>query len=98
MMKFSSLCEHSPLNSSIFQVDERTFHMELSIQLEKMTVIEKIAAIETIWRDLTRTDESVPSHSWHRDVLEARRSRVEESVSEFTEWSEARDRIRQQSQ
>ncbi len=72
--------------------------MDLSIQLEKMTVIEKLAAIEAIWRDLTLTDEDVPSPSWHRDVLIARQSRVEEGSSEFTEWSEAKDRIRRKSQ
>lgn len=63
--------------------------MDLSIQLEKMTVIEKLAAIEAIWRDLTLTDE---------DVLIARQSRVEEGSSEFAEWSEAKDRIRRKSQ
>jgi len=72
--------------------------MELSIQLEKMTVIEKMAAIETIWRDLACTDEKVPSPSWHNDVLSARQSRVEEDASEFTEWSEAKNRIRRKSQ
>jgi len=71
--------------------------MELSIQLEKMTVIEKLAAIETIWKDLTGTDEKVPSPSWHGDVLNARQSRVAEGTSEFTNWSEAKDRIRRKS-
>lgn len=72
--------------------------MELSIQLEKMTVIEKMAALETIWRDLAGTDENVPSPSWHSDVLSARQSRVNEGTSEFAEWSEARDRIRRKVQ
>lgn len=72
--------------------------MELSIQLEKMTVVEKLAAIETIWRDLAGTDENVPSPSWHNDVLGARQSRVEEGSSKFSDWSEARDRIRRKTQ
>lgn len=71
--------------------------MELSIQLEKMTVVEKLAAIETIWQNLTRSDEEIPSPAWHKDVLGARQSRVGEGVSGFSEWSDTKARIRSES-
>ncbi|MBI2432916.1 MAG: addiction module protein [Candidatus Hydrogenedentes bacterium] len=46
--------------------------MELAIPLEKMTVAEKLRALELIWDDLQRRSEDVPSPAWHEDVLKSR--------------------------
>lgn len=74
----------------VFSHIEKGHPMELSIQLDKMTAAEKLAAIETIWQNLIRSDEEVPSPSWHKDILASRQSRVAEGISEFHEWSEAK--------
>ncbi|MCK5132344.1 MAG: addiction module protein [Candidatus Sabulitectum sp.] len=68
--------------------------MEISFQLEKMTVLEKLQTIEEIWKNLAESSNSIPSPSWHNDVLLARAGRVEEGSSQFSDWSEAKDRIR----
>ena len=68
--------------------------MDISFQLEKMTILEKLQAIEEIWNNLAESSNSVPSPSWHNDVLLARAVRVEEGSSNFSDWSEAKDRIR----
>jgi hypothetical protein len=68
--------------------------MELSLALEQMTVLEKIAAIETIWKDLVKSTESIPIPAWHKDVLQARANKIEEGSSTFIDWSDAKDKLR----
>jgi hypothetical protein len=59
-----------------------------------MTTEEKLAAMERLWEELCRSPESVPSPSWHEDVLIARDKRVKEGKAEFTDFDAAKDRIR----
>ena len=68
--------------------------MGLSLRLEKMTVREKLRAIEEIWDDLCRSSETIPSPSWHADVLRAREKRIQQGASRFTAWAEAKRKIR----
>jgi len=68
--------------------------MEYALPLDKMTTVDKLRALEQIWDDLCRTPESVPSPSWHADVLQAREKRIAEGSSQFTDWSEAKQNIR----
>jgi len=60
--------------------------MATALKLDEMTTEEKIAAMEALWRDLSRGDYASPL--WHREVLEAREGAA--SIS----WDEAKDRIR----
>jgi hypothetical protein len=69
--------------------------MQVAIPLDKMTVADKLRALEEIWSDLQRTPEDVPSPAWHADVLSARDSRVREGTSHFGDWTEAKRRIRE---
>ena len=68
--------------------------MEFVLPLDKMTTEEKLAAMERLWEELCRSPESVPSPSWHEDVLIARGKRVKEGKAEFTDFDAAKDRIR----
>ena len=70
--------------------------MELSLPLDQMTTSEKLRALEQIWEDLCRTPEDVPSPAWHADVLRARERRIREGRSEFTDWTDAKQSIRNQ--
>ena len=69
--------------------------MELALPLGQMSVDEKLRALERIWEDLCRDEMTVPSPSWHRDVLEARAARVRAGTEEVLEWEEAKRRIRE---
>jgi hypothetical protein len=71
--------------------------MKLAIPLDEMTTAEKLQAIEEIWAHLERTSEGLPSPGWHADVLAAREDRVREGRSQFSDWSEAKSRIREKS-
>ena len=68
--------------------------MELILPLDQMTVDEKLRALERIWEDLCRKEEDLPSPQWHHDVLEARKIRLRQGEETFTDWEEAKQRIR----
>jgi len=68
--------------------------LEFVLPLDKMTTEDKLAAMERLWEDLCRSPESVPSPSWHEDVLIARDKRVREGKAEFANLDAAKDRIR----
>jgi len=68
--------------------------MGLALRLDKMTVRDKLQALEEIWDDLCRSAKAIPSPSWHADVLRAREKRIRQGTSQFTEWTEAKQKIR----
>ncbi|MDE2058484.1 MAG: addiction module protein [candidate division NC10 bacterium] len=65
-----------------------------ALRLDKMTVRDKLQALEEIWDDLCRSAKMIPSPSWHADVLRAREKRIRQGTSRFTEWTEAKQKIR----
>jgi hypothetical protein len=68
--------------------------MNVAIPLDKMTTADKLRALEEIWEDLRRTPDAIPSPGWHADVLRARESRVADGSSKFSDWADAKRRIR----
>ncbi len=72
--------------------------MKSTIQLDKMTTLEKLRVMEEIWSDLQKAPDQIPSPAWHSDVLQARERGVREGESSFGDWTEAKRRIREQTQ
>ena len=70
--------------------------MDISLPLDKMTSSDKIAVMEKLWEDLCRDPESIPSPTWHKDVLEAREKEVNEGKAKFTSFDRGKGRIRDQ--
>ena len=68
--------------------------MAVTIPLGRMTISDKLRAMETIWDDLQGTPKGVPSPAWHADVLRARESRIRAGRSHFGDWGAAKSRIR----
>lgn len=68
--------------------------MNFTFPLDKMTIEDKLAAMELLWEDLCRNPESMFPPPWHEDVLSAREKRVREGKSNFSDWAAAKDRIR----
>ena len=64
--------------------------MQISLPLDKMSIQEKIATMETLWRDLSQNPEAYDSPLWHREVLECR----EAEGGEFTDWEDAKREVR----
>ncbi|MEO8494300.1 MAG: addiction module protein [Planctomycetota bacterium] len=68
--------------------------MSLELSLETMTVQEKLVLMERLWDDLSRRPEAVPSPAWHGDVLAERIAAVREGRTNFVDWDEAKQRLR----
>lgn len=68
--------------------------MPKSLQLEKMSVTEKLTAINDIWNSLVQDAGNVPSPNWHQEVLQARQMRVDSGVAEFAELDAVKKELR----
>jgi hypothetical protein len=62
----------------------------ISIPLDKMSLAEKLDAMEALWADLSQTPADVPVPQWHRDVLKAR----QESPAIWLDWEQAKASLR----
>ncbi len=70
--------------------------MNISLPLDKMTNLDKIAVMEKLWDDLCRDPETIQSPNWHKKVLESREMEIKEGKAKFTSLSQVKDRIRDQ--
>jgi hypothetical protein len=68
--------------------------MQPVIPLGQMSTSEKLRALEEIWEDLLKSPETIPSPSWHADVLAAREERLGKGTSQLKDWTEAKRSIR----
>jgi len=59
-----------------------------------MTLREKLAAMESLWEDLTRSPEAIESPAWHKDILDERRQRIVDGKARFVDWERAKAEIR----
>ncbi len=73
---------------------EKEKDADISLPLDKMTSLDKIAVMEKLWDDLCRDPESIPSPKWHKEVLEAREKEINEGKAKFAAFDRAKERIR----
>ena len=60
-----------------------------------MPISEKIQLMESLWESLSNdTVSAIPS--WHSDVLTERRALLDQGKESITDWSDAKQRIRDQ--
>ena len=46
--------------------------MPVELQLDRMTLEEKLRVMEALWADLCRQEQNVPVPQWHKDLLDER--------------------------
>jgi hypothetical protein len=68
--------------------------MAINLPLKDMTLQEKLAVMEWLWEDLSRTPEAIESPAWHKTILDERRQRSTEGTSRFVDWETAKKDIR----
>ncbi len=68
--------------------------MASTLRLEKMSVEEKLRAMELLWDDLCRQAGGVSSPDWHADVLAQRQAAVERGEDQFEDWEAAKRSIK----
>jgi Putative addiction module component len=64
------------------------------LDVKALSKTEKLRLLETLWADLTADDSQVPSPAWHREALEETRQRHERGEVIFSDWTEAKARLR----
>ena len=69
--------------------------MQLVIPLNKMSIADKVEAMEAIWADLARNASNVPSPAWHADVLRGRENRIADGSAHFLNIDEAKLAVRE---
>jgi putative addiction module component (TIGR02574 family) len=62
--------------------------------IDKMSVVERLQAMEQIWDALVREDGGVTSPEWHRTVLADRKARAERGETKFLTLAQLRSRLR----
>lgn len=67
--------------------------MSTVIQIDQMTLEEKLRAMEALWDDLCRREEDVPVPRWHKDLLDERERLIEQGKAQFLDWETAKKRI-----
>lgn len=58
--------------------------------VRKLPRSEKLQIMETLWEDLSRSEEGIDSPDWHRQVLEETEKRNETPL----DWPEAKEKLR----
>ena len=70
--------------------------MPPELQPDRMTLEEKLRAMEALWDDLCRREGDVPVPQWHKDLLDERERLVREGKAQFIDWETAKKRIAEQ--
>lgn len=70
--------------------------MSIELPLEKMTLADKLAAMELLWADISKHPADLPSPAWHADVLEERQRRVAAGELKFLDWEIAIANVRRE--
>ena len=70
--------------------------MTIDLPLEKMTLADKLEAMELLWADISRRPADLPSPDWHKDVLDERRRLVAAGELKFLDWDTAISELRKE--
>ena len=68
--------------------------MPITIPLDKMTIEDKLVAMELIWDDLYKTEDRIISPAWHEKILNARDESITRGEACFMDWEVAKREIR----
>ena len=70
--------------------------MVVQLPLDQMSLIEKLEVMESLWADLSRHPEELPSPDWHREVLQERKRLVAAGELNFLDWETALAELRKE--
>jgi hypothetical protein len=65
-----------------------------SSEIERMSVTERLQAMDQLWDSLNRSGDEIPSPDWHQDVLADRKARAQRGEARFLTLAELRSRVR----
>jgi hypothetical protein len=68
--------------------------MPVTLPLKKMSRDEKLRAMEALWADLSQDEDAFESPAWHEEALLEAEHAVKTGKARFSDWEEAKKRIR----
>ena len=54
-------------------------------QINRMSITERLQAMDQLWDSLNRCGDEVPSPDWHQDVLADRKARAQSGEAKFSD-------------
>ena len=54
-----------------------------TIEIKKMSMVERLQAMEALWDSLLYEESEIESPEWHRDILEERKRKIENGKAQF---------------
>jgi len=63
------------------------------ININQMTLAEKLQTMEGLWEDLCRREADVPVAPWQKSILDERERLIEQGNARFSSWESARKRL-----
>lgn len=66
----------------------------MNLNVEKLTIAEKLQAMEMLWDDLCRNAQEIESPAWHGDILQQREEQLAQGEDSFQSWEQAKKDIR----
>jgi putative addiction module component (TIGR02574 family) len=67
--------------------------MVTPLAIDKMTIEEKLQAMEALWNDLCQHEETLSVHEWQKKILDTRERLIQEGEAQFIDWEEAKKQI-----
>jgi hypothetical protein len=68
--------------------------MAVTLAIRRMSREDKLRAMEELWADLSQDEMETDSPDWHGQVLRETEQLVREGKAKFSDWHDARHRIR----
>jgi putative addiction module component (TIGR02574 family) len=64
-----------------------------ALEIERMSLAERLQAMELLWRSMAAAPDKLESPSWHKKVLQQRLAKVEAGKGEFLTLSQLKKRL-----
>ena len=64
-----------------------------TVEVERMSLAEKLQAMELLWRSMASKPDALESPAWHKKVLSQRLAKVEAGKGEFLTLTQLKKRL-----
>jgi putative addiction module component (TIGR02574 family) len=64
-----------------------------AMEIERMSLAERLQAMELLWRSISAEPDKLESPAWHKKILEKRLAKVEAGKGEFLTLAQLKKRL-----
>jgi putative addiction module component (TIGR02574 family) len=68
-----------------------------TLEIERMTFVERLQAMELLWRSLSAEPDKLESPAWHKKILAKRLAKIEAGKGEFLTIAQLNKRLAKRS-